>query len=46
MELKQSGLRTEPAFAEALGLSGDPYVAILGLERSDDTELLELTESR
>ena len=46
MELKRSGLKTEPAFAKALGLSGDPYVAMLGLEQNDDHELLALTTTR
>jgi len=27
-ELKQAGIKTEPAFAKLLGMSGDPYIAL------------------
>lgn len=35
------GLKTEAAIAQILGLKGDPYHAVLSLERWDDQRILE-----
>lgn len=40
--LKRDGLKTEPAFAKILGLSGDPFLAFLELEKFNDDQLNEL----
>lgn len=37
--LKESGLKTEPAICHVLGISGEPYAAVLELEQWSDIEL-------
>ncbi|MGO4339158.1 DUF4269 domain-containing protein [Labrys sp. KB_33_2] len=39
MHHREAGLKTEPAFAAALGLKRDPYQALLDLERQKDGHL-------
>ncbi|CAM4481063.1 DUF4269 domain-containing protein [Paenibacillus tarimensis] len=39
IELKRSGLKTEPAFARMLGISGDPYQALLDMYDWDNERL-------
>lgn len=42
LELRQQGLKTEPAFARAIGLKkGDPFKALLTLWRETDRQLLD-----
>ena len=37
LSLKEAGIKTEPAFAQALQLPGDPYLALLQMYREDET---------
>jgi hypothetical protein len=39
LALRRAGIRTEPAFAAALGLQGDPYAALDRLSEASDGEL-------
>ncbi|MNJ92627.1 hypothetical protein D3C87_103010 [compost metagenome] len=42
LELRKNGLKTEPAFAKALNISGDPYGALLELHAKSENELKHL----
>ena len=42
VQLKEAGVKTEPAFAEALGLTGDAYQALLDIRKKSEAELLTL----
>jgi hypothetical protein len=42
LALRLRGVKTEPAFAQVLGLAGDPYTRLLELHAASDDELAEL----
>ena len=44
-KLRQEGLKTEPAFAQLLGIKKDPYNEMFVLQRSTDEELRKMLES-
>ncbi|MDF0540958.1 DUF4269 domain-containing protein [Sphingobium sp. H39-3-25] len=39
LALRHQGIKTEPAFGQLLSLPGDPYAALLALERESDESL-------
>lgn len=41
IDLKKSGLKTEPAFANLLKIKGNPYEELLLLEKSSDEEIVK-----
>lgn len=46
MKRRRDGMKTEPAFADVLRLTGDPYLALLDLEVVSDEALSQMLRSR
>jgi hypothetical protein len=46
MARRNAGMKTEPAFAAALGLQGDPYRLLLMLDGQSDEALIDLLQKR
>lgn len=42
MDRRRAGAKTEPAFAAALGLAGDPYITLLDLHDASDERMAKL----
>jgi len=45
LALRQHTMKTEPAFAAALRLSGDPYLSLLDLGEQDDGTLVSVLQA-
>jgi len=45
LALRQHAMKTEPAFAAALRLSGDPYLSLLDLGEQDDGTLVSVLQA-
>ena len=46
MTARRAGAKTEPAFAQVLGLEGDAYEAMLALAEQQDAELVDVLKNR
>jgi hypothetical protein len=46
LTLRQQGMKTEPAFAAALNLRGDPYLVLLDLGEEDDAALVSVLHAQ
>lgn len=44
--MKSNGIKTEPAFTQVIGLSGDPYIEMLKLYELSEKELKDLLKMR
>ena len=42
LAVRRQGIKTEPAFATVLGLSGDPYIAMVDLDEQGDHSLISM----
>lgn len=42
IQLKQEGLKTEPAFAKLFNINGDPYQQLINIENIPDSQILQM----